>query len=321
MWASHHDDFNSFYVTIKTHVKLLKMSRAAIFGTGAAVALAYAFYGYYSSKSKEGGSQGRDALPALTAEETEEVLEAIVDKMTELAKNVEQHANTIIRENAQQGKQVDERKLYDLYVLPIFEKELATAESSILGDFDIDSDELEEAVQYFSSKDADDQVGALAEKAKRIYRSLGGTVASGPSIPGVPSSVGATGGGTAQDAASTAVVVADGDKAAVDTLEGVLQVLDVLAFNLNAKTDEFITAFTAQNGMPQDQMSMMMFQQGMVAVQESTEKAVMSALRLSPADFSSALMVFKGEEVVVEKMMLIQQQSHMILQKHGMMMQ
>ena len=68
-------------------------------------------------------------------------------------------------------------------------------------------------------------------------------------------------------------------------------------------------------------MGFQRFQMGMVQVSEVTEKEVLVAHGLTEDGFRQALMSYKDEQAVMEVMMVIQQQSQMILQKHGMMMQ
>lgn len=273
-------------------------SRSTVLGLGALAAVSVMAYQYWTS-----GEDSGDALPALTAEETEEVLQALVSQAKELVIKSQGVEANIKQRFASQGQQCDDAQLREHLLVPTFLKDFEAAEAEVLSTFDVDADELREAAEHFTAEGSK-QVEELSEAIKQCFRAVGGTVAS--NSPANRVAVAAPSAGSSGQTLS---------------LDNVLQLLSTLASILNAKTDEYITAYKSEHGLPQDQMGFQRFQMGMVQVSEVTEKEVLVAHGLTEDGFRQALMSYKDEQAVMEVMMVIQQQSQMILQKHGMMMQ
>ena len=274
-------------------------SRSTVLGLGALAAVSVMAYQYWASREDSG-----DALPALTAEETEEVLQALVSQAKELVIKSQGVEANIKQRFASQGQQCDDAQLREHLLVPTFLKDFEAAEAEVLSTFDVGADELREAAEHFSANGSK-QVEELSEAIKQCFRAVGGTVASNSPAKRV----------------TTITAPSAGSSGQTLSLDDVLQLLSTLASILNVKTDEYITAYKSEHGLPQDQMGFQRFQMGMVQVSEVTEKEVLVAHGLTEDGFRQALMSYKDEQAVMEVMMVIQQQSQMILQKHGMMMQ
>lgn len=268
-----------------------------VIGIGAVAAVGALVYALLIKK----GGNSEDALPALTEAETEEVMEALSKKTGPLRQQMLNTTEMIKQKFAAQGQQADDAQLREHLILPKFREGYEALVSEVLGDFDIDEEELEDAVTYYSapSSSSSGNVAALTESIKACYVSLGGQV--GPSTQV-----------TAMGASETATT---GEMA----LEDVLTVLQTLSTVLNEKTEEYIVAYKAQNGVPADPESMNRFQMGAAQLSEAAEANVLSSFGLTANQFRDALMMYKDRQEIMMPMMMIQQQSQQMLMRHGMM--
>lgn len=273
------------------------MSRTLLFSMVSLTAAGALAYMYLPSSEEADDNK----LPALTAEITEEILHALNDKVKELAMKSVRTAEAVKQKFAAQGQQPDDAQLREHLIIPQFLKDFEGAQNEVFRTFDVDADELEEAVEWYSKEGTGDVV-KLSKAIQDIYRSIGGKI----------------------EAPSTSTAVAGGNGTANAgkklNLDECLMLLGNLANILNAKTDEYITNFKAEFGMPQDQGAFQRFQMGMVQLSEITEKQILTQCGVTEGQFRDALMSHNKEPALAEAMMLLQQQSQMILQKHGMMM-
>jgi len=251
------------------------------------VATGWWMYGSYKS------SDDVNSLPCLSAEETEMIMHALNDKVKIIMGTLQRTIDTIKQKFAAQGQQCDDAQLKEHLILPNFLKEFSNAEAEVLELFDVDSDELEDAVKHYSRL-GNNVIIDLSKNIKIYYKNLGGVI---------------------ETESSKSKSLKDSI-----TLEQILTIIDSLAHAINTRTDQYILAFMSDYGAPSNQSSLTTFNSGMAAMQGAIQQEILSSNGLTEQEFSEALMKHQTELVIQEKLTNMQRQQQLLLQKHGLMM-
>lgn len=261
---------------------------------GATAAAFAAVIGAYVLLSSKKSSSDDDLLPALTPDETEEILGKILEKLKVIALRLHRAMENVRQQFMQQGQRVDEAQLKQHYILPQFMKDFGEMQQSVLGDFEVDESELEEAVQYYS-KEGNESIRNLSKQVKLIYVEFGGTME--------------------EEAASGEEK--SGEESETPSLETCLTLLDKLAEKMAEVTGGYIESFKEQYGTPTTQTGFEQFQVGLMKLSEEAEKSVLAPYEISQMTFQQALMKYQGEQEVTEKVIRMQMQNQQLMQQHG----
>jgi exonuclease VII small subunit len=74
---------------------------------------------------------------------------SFLDKLKVVALRHKRAAESIKQQIEAQGQQIDEKQFLAGYMLPHFETALKDLQSQVFSEFDVEEDELEEAVAYY----------------------------------------------------------------------------------------------------------------------------------------------------------------------------
>jgi hypothetical protein len=206
------------------------LAASAILGT-----LALAYFQFAPTKS--------DLAPAITEEEAKEMMNSILKKLKLLVPKLLMAAQNIKMQIQQQGHDVDEMTIMKQYLLPHFDSNLKEIQDAVLEEFDVDEDELEEAVNKYIA-DGDEELASIAKSIRVMYQQFGGDI-------------------EIEDVAAP-------KSAKVESMgaEDVVSLLKELANQMMQYTDDFCGTFIDENGLPSTQQGMEEFQLGLMAVSQ-----------------------------------------------------
>mmetsp|Transcript_24982 Transcript_24982/g.42248 ORF Transcript_24982/g.42248 Transcript_24982/m.42248 type:complete len:190 (+) Transcript_24982:64-633(+) len=146
------------------NAKLLLTSVVGVLGLGSLA--------YFLSADSAGSNE--DLLPALTLQETQDILSKILERVKIISVRYARASQQIQQQVAQQGQQMSELEVNKNFILPHFETGFQESEDEVLAEFDCDADELEEAGRYYADKENDELVMELLTKLKRLHATFGG---------------------------------------------------------------------------------------------------------------------------------------------------
>lgn len=174
------------------------------------------------------------------------ILTALLEKVKLLTAKMVNAANNIKQQIQSQGQDMEDSKIMSNFILPHFTSGYRDIQNQILSEFDVEEFELEEATKYFIAE-GDEKVKEIAKKIRKFYHTCGGDVDldDGEDI-------------------SSATTSSKG----ILPFEMVVEMLEVISQVVSAKTDEYITAFKEEYGVPRDRESVERFQQGMMSLSE-----------------------------------------------------
>jgi hypothetical protein len=254
-----------------------------------------------------GSGTDDDLLPALTLQETQDILSKILERIKILSVRYARASQQIQQQVAQQGQQMSEHQINQHFILPHFETGFEEAEIEVLAEFDCDSDELEEAGRYYALKEKDEVVRELLNKLKRLHQTFGGesdmTEFSDESEQELASRTSAGGGG--------------GDI----TLAKVVEVLKKLSDMVGDATDDYCENFKMQYGLPTNAELAQQFQGGMLQMSEAMEAQVLQSYGMTQAQFQAGIMAHQSDATLLQVIQDMQVKNQQRLLNHGISMQ
>jgi len=183
-----------------------------------------------------------ELAPALTEEEALEIMTKILDQLKSKATQLIRAAENIKQKLAQQGQELEDRKLMKAFVLPHFETGLQEIETGVLQAYDVDALDLQDAVETYV-KEGNTKLKEICDRMRLIYREFGGEV---------------------DDLENEAA-----DESAVPLTEDTLCAgLELISQRMSALTEQYIIEFKAENGIPRSESDLQEFQGGLMAVSE-----------------------------------------------------
>jgi hypothetical protein len=198
-------------------------------------------YAFPSNKSS-------DLAPAVTEEDAKKMMKLILDKLKLLAPRLMGAAQNIKQQIQQQGQDIDDVTLMKQFILPHFDSNLKEIQDAVLEEFDVDEDELEEAVDvYIAAGDA--ELIDIAKSIRVLHKQFGGDVEIENEEAG----------GGARSATAAAMGIQE-----------VVELMEELARQMLQYTDDFCGTFVDERGVPTmaDRSSMEEFQMGLMAVSQ-----------------------------------------------------
>ena len=213
---------------------------ATIAGTIAAVG----FFAYYTILGSNTSTSDPELAPAVTEEEATKIMNAICDQMKLVAPRLIMAAENIKQQIASQGQQIDDASLMKVFLLPQLEQMIRDTQESIFEKFDVDEDEVEEAVEYYTKRGHEELI-AINQNITMLYKQFGGEVDEGEDLAAAGDGGGAAGSGEY-------------------TLEMVVGMMQSLTEKMVRSTDEYTGEFISKNGVPSTQAEVERFQLGLM---------------------------------------------------------
>ena len=303
-----------------------EMLRTAVLGTAVAAAAAAAYVvlspGRKAAPLLGGGEE--ELAPALTEAETLQIMSSILDKVKMIAMRMVQASENIKAQLAQQGQEMDDRKLMKTFIYQHFVDQLEQIQSSVLSEFDAEESELEDAVTVYLSGggggegSSEEQIKAVRElreivsKIKELNYQFGGDRDSDESGSGA-GGIGADGDGEG-----------DGDNAGDEgqrevTLGDLLDVIETLTVRISDEMDDYITNFKDLHGDP-DATNIEQFHHGFMKLTEEIEKRTLAELEITPIAFQKALERNSHQQQIQLAFMKMQMASQQKMAEHGLQM-
>lgn len=273
-------------------------ARNAMIISGLALASIAAYLSYAGK-----GSSNNNLAPALTEEETREILRSIVDRVKLTVPRLIKYGEGIKQQIAMQGQEIDDKQLYKSLLLPHLETGIRDIEQSILDENDVDNDEFEEAVNVYCAA-GDKELINLAATLKKIYSGFGGEIEE-----------------EEEDSASGS----DGNKATKTkkssksevSLEELVEFLQQLSNAVLESTDEYARQFVAANGPPNDILSLQNFQLGLMSITERVENKLLEESGMSSNDFQMLIGKHQHQPSIQEIFYVMKIMNARVLQQHG----
>lgn len=179
--------------------------------------------------------------PALTEEEALAIMTKILEQLKSKATQLIRAAEGIKQKLAQQGQELDDKKLMKAFILPHFESGLQEIETGVLESHDVDPADLQDAVETYI-KQGNSKLKEICDRMRLIYREFGGEVDD-----------------LEEDTEESAVVF---------TEELLITAVEKLSERMAALTEEYIIEFKAENGIPRSEADLQNFQGGLMAISE-----------------------------------------------------
>ena len=271
-------------------------------GIGLAAVASLSIIGLVYSKLQKnkrtmGEDVGEDLAPALTEEETTQIIEVLAKAVTELGQKMLQHVQTTKAQLAQSGQQVSDDQIMQYIVSPQFLSNLSSIEEGIYDRFDITEDELEEAVEEYSV--CNNIIKSSSEKIKMMITQIGGVkeTPAGP-MGGAPAP--AQGGAEAE--------------------EGSITVTDLLTAFVSAvleATEKYTNNWVETHGPPAGPEDGQAFSNGLMQTQMAVQQQALQQFGLTEQDFQNLLMQNAENPEVQKIMAALQMGTTQILGKHG----
>lgn len=192
-------------------------------------------YTYYNHQNDS------ELAPALTEEEALEIMSKILEQLKSKATQLIRAAEGIKQKLAQQGQELDDRKLMKAFILPHFESGLQEIETAVLKAYDVDAADLEDAVNTYV-KQGHTKLKEICDRMRLIYREFGGEVDD---------------------------LEEESEESTVQLNEDLLSAgLELIAERMSALTEQYIIEFKAENGIPRTEADLQAFQGGLMTVSE-----------------------------------------------------
>ncbi len=225
----------------------------------------------------------------MTEEETREIMTKILEHLKPVATHMIRAAEGIKQQLAQQGKEMEDRKLMQTFILSHFESGFKDLQDKILAEFDVDESELEDACNTYV-KNGDKKLREICERIRMIYKEFGGEIDS-------------------EDKENN-------DFNEEIPLETIVAMLKSIGGKMSDETESFVQDFKAEYGVPDSRSDIEIFQGKLMELSERYNfcKIVKSCCYY----FKIGLFCFsRVESEVVESFSVSQINFQKCLQKHA----
>lgn len=194
----------------------------------------------YTVYSLFGGSSNADLAPAVTEEEAREMMKAVYDRVRTRAPQLLRAAEGIKQQIAAQGQEISDAQLMQAFILPHFENAVRDSTDEVLAEYDVDEDELEEAVNTYVEQ-GDMELQDITKSLTVLYQQFGGT--------------------TEEDGASSSAV---GEIQQDDFIE----MMHELAENIIETSTSFVRGWVESKGRPTTASDKEAFQTALMSITE-----------------------------------------------------
>ena len=177
--------------------------------------------------------------PAIDEEEAKKIMNAILKKLKVLVPKLLMAAQNIKMQVQQTGQDIEEMALMRQFLLPHFDSNLKEIQDSVLEEFDVDEDELEEAVNTYIAA-GDEELAAISKSIRVMHTQFGGDSDIEEESP------------------------KKSEAAEKMGLNEVLTLMKELGNQMMQYTDDFCGEFIDQYGVPASQQHMEQFQLGLM---------------------------------------------------------
>jgi len=251
-----------------------------------------------------GASSGGSGLaPAIEEDEARKIMKSIYAKLQTLAPRLMSAAQNIKQQIQQSGQEIDDMTLMRQFILPHLDTNFSDIQNSVLEEFDVEVDELEEAVDTYVEQ-GDEELVSICKGIRQLYRQFGGEADD-------DSSSAATGGSASPSA---------GSAAKLGPTE-VVALMEELAKQMLQSTDDYCAKFIDEHGVPKAKADLETFQVGLLQLSQTVEKAVLSEVGLTEADLQALLMANQDNVEIQQIFLGMQMENQKLLSKHGISMQ
>eukprot|EP01039_Chlorochromonas_danica_P011870 gene11870-13397_t len=251
---------------------------------GVAGLAAYSFFGNKKST----------LAPALTEEETRDMMNSILSKMKMNASKYLQHAQKVQQQFLAQGQQISEEQVMQFLILPQFEEAIKSFQDEICQENDVDDDELEEAFNYYLERN-DEELAEISKQMIAIYKGFGGAIAD-DEVTG------------SSDAANLSEA---------DFIELLHEVMETIIED----TTIFVRDYVSENGKPGSPMEMQMFHSELMKTNNQSEASVLSKRGLTNHDLQQLMAKYQQSQEAMQIFAMMQIQVGRIFQNYGIQMQ
>jgi len=219
-------------------------------------------------------------------------------------------AQNIKQQIAAQGQEIDQPSLMRQFILPHFDSAMKEIQESITEEFDVDIDELEEAVTVYVAE-GDEELVDINNAIRKLYRTFGGDLDEDDDVEVTKAAT-----ATASSSSSSAAA-AGGGGGAGGSLASLVELMAELADQMLQATDDYCGTFIDEHGIPASQPQLEQFQLGLMTVSQRVEKELLEETGMSEADLQSSLMANQDNKQIQEIFMQMQVANQQILVKHG----
>ena len=187
--------------------------------------------------------------PALTEDEAREIMAKILEQLKVTATQMIRAAEGIKQKIAQQGQEIEDRKLMQMFILPHFETAFQQLQEKILDEYEVEEYELEDAVNTYIAE-GDKKLSETAERIRMIYKEFGGGIDDA-------------------DESENSLTSPAGAGASELNLDKVVAILEDIMVNMEEKCSQFFEAYMAQHGSPRTKEQINNFQMQLMYISES----------------------------------------------------
>lgn len=138
---------------------------------------------------------------------------------------------SIKQQIAQQGAQMEDSKIKQLYILPHLELAFQTSQQEILEERDFEEEELKDAVSYYSNK-GQGKLSEIVYQIKVLYKEFGGDVDI-----------------SSYQTSNDKLNASNSGESKELSLEEIVNLLDLLAERVNELTNQYCAAFIKHKGI------------------------------------------------------------------------
>ena len=249
-------------------------------------------------------------LPALTIEETSEIMGKVLDQLKTISAQCLRATENIKQQLAQSGQDMDDKKILKNFILPHLETTFQQAQNTILDDFEVEEYELADAVTYYV-KHGDKKLKEASDRIKLIYKEFGGDVDDDDDDE-EEETVDLDVDGSAKESKSTTT-----KKNAAVTHDQVLEILQTIGVEMSRVTEQYVSQYVATYGAPKDRAEMETFQMQILTISERIESEVTERYGVPLLKFQKALQKNADSMQVQQMIMKLQELNILCMQQNG----
>ena len=237
----------------------------------------------------------------------------LLEQLKAISTNLIRAAEGIKQQIKQQGgKEIDDKKLMEMFVLPHLESQFREAQDKVLNDFEVEEYELEDGVTYYS-KHGHKKIKEIADRIKLIYKEFGGEIDDEDDEDENDDILPTTENGQVIDTSSKKK-----NNGAV-THEQVVEVLESIVTDMTEMTDQYCSQYVATYGAPSTMAELQAFQVQYLTLSEQIETNAAERFNVPLLKFQKALNTYttSGDTDVSQILWKLQELNIMSMQAHG----
>lgn len=286
---------------------LLVASAVALVGVGAA-----SYSGLLGSKQEE------SLAPAIDEETTRKIMKQILEGVHLNLPGLFQYAERIKQSIAAQGQEIDDAILLKTFLLPNLENLLRQVQDKALEDFDVDEDELEEAVtEYCKQGDAD--LIKTSATIRSIFKRFGANIVDEEEEEEEePAAAKASANATAETTVSKKSSKKSKKSPSKDMpLEEFLQFMRTFQTIQLELTKSTIEDFVEEFGRQLDQTTAQLFQQRMFIAAQQAQEEITQDFGIEPETIEKLIMKYQREPAVLQLQAEFEEKTIEVMQASG----